>query len=106
MTRTLTLSAYASIIALALAFSGPALAQTYEDWDTDEQEGITQQEWTERFGGIGAYDNWDTDNDGVVSQQEFNEGVFRAYDEDGDGVIYDEEFGSYAEHQEQGFWER
>ena len=70
-----------------LAFAGPAVAQTLEDWDADGSGAVSQQEWTTGLGILGLFSSWDADASGVVDEAEFAGGLFGRFDADGDGAL-------------------
>jgi hypothetical protein len=85
-----------------MAFAAPAVADMYNDWDTNDEVGIDLTEWEEGFDGI--YDSWDADDDGALSEDEFNTGAYDAYDQNDDGLLDENEFSTYEE-EDQGFWD-
>ena len=87
----------------ALVASAPAIAADYNEWNTDNEAGITEEEWGAGFDETGAFDEWDEDDDGFLDEDEFTAGVFGGYDEDDDGILTEEEFGAYEEDEEL-FW--
>lgn len=91
--------------ALSLFAAAPASAEMFDDWDTDDEVGISEDEWGTGFGESGVYDTWDAD-DGLLSEDEFNSGVFGSYDANDDGTIDETEFGVYEDDVgDKGFWD-
>jgi len=82
----------AATVAVTLALAGPAMAQTFKRWDTNDNGSIDSNEFQQGFARSGAYSQWDTNNDGVVDQQEFSNGVFSVWDRNGDGQLERQEF--------------
>lgn len=105
-------------LAVAMAVASPVLAQEFGNWDTDDEEGISQPEWNSGLDQNGIYDDLDTDSDSQLSEDEFNAGASDAFqfdpgsgqqatiddgsaydrwDADGDGQLSENEFraGSY-----------
>lgn len=87
-----------------MAFAAPVVADVFDDWDTDNEAGISDDEWDAGFGENGIFDTWDADADGTLTEDEFNTGVYDAYDENDDDILDDQEFAEYEE-EEQGFWD-
>lgn len=101
MTRKLTL-AFAGVLAGALFAVNPAFAQTFQEWDTDTNQELSQDEWTQGFGETGIFDDWDANDDGMLEEDEFHEGVYSAYDQNDDDILDEDEF---ADYEEDNFWD-
>lgn len=77
----------------ALLLVTPALADFQEEWDSDGDGALSEEEFNTGFSEGGAYDAWDADDDGMLTEDEFNFGVFGGYDDDESGVIEEPELG-------------
>ena len=79
-------------------------AEIFEKWDTDPSEGITKEEFFERWHGAGYWHLWDRDGDGSIAEWEWNKGLddyydkfdrdqigFNDFDLDNDGLLDSEE---------------
>ena len=77
----------ALLLTAALASTGPAAAQVVENWDTDGDGVITQDEWNTGLTEMGLFSDWDADGDGSLTSDEFAGGLFDRFDEDGDGAL-------------------
>jgi hypothetical protein len=93
------LSKLTTVTALALSlFAAPALAQeAYEDWDSNSDAAIDENEFGTGFGDTGIYDEWDADDDGNLTEEEFNAGVYGGYDDDDSGVLEEPELGDVGD---------
>ncbi|MCB8838533.1 hypothetical protein [Aurantimonas sp. VKM B-3413] len=97
MNHRLTKLTAAAAFAVSLT-AGAAFAQNaYSDWNTDNDAGVSQEEFNTAFDKGGVYDSWDTDDDGVLSKSEFDTGVYGAYDRDDSGAIEEPEFGDVGD---------
>ena len=75
----------------ALLLATPALADWHEEWDSDGDGALSEEEFNTGLDGVGTYDEWDADDDGMLSEEEFDAGVFGGYDDDDSGVIEEPE---------------
>jgi len=62
-------------------------ANAFSDWDSDGNNEINDNEWTESCTNSGLFKRWDMDNDGLIDNDEFSSGLFRFWDVNGDGVL-------------------
>ncbi|MGR3248729.1 MAG: PRC-barrel domain-containing protein [Paracoccus sp. (in: a-proteobacteria)] len=85
--RTIT-SASTTAMALALAVSAPAFAQTTWNYDDIDQDGNLELSAVE-FDGLGreVFTTWDADGNQIVDENEFYGGVYDAWDADNDGML-------------------
>nr|WP_111299619.1 hypothetical protein [Paracoccus saliphilus] len=96
---------------IAALAAGPAMAQVFDDWDTNADRAWDQNEfnqgWGSSFGEEGsAFSRWDEDQDGALTEDEYNAGVFNTYDRDGSGMIEEPEFGDVGDDMgDGGFWD-
>lgn len=66
----------ATALAATMAFAVPGhAADNVNDWNTDNQAGLSSDEFRTGLEGTGAFDRWDTNGDNMLSQTEFNEGL-------------------------------
>lgn len=102
------------VCALALSlFSAPAAALQFGDWDTDNEAGLTSDEYRAGFEATGTFDDWDANDDDMLSREELDQGIgeneqaFSArfgsdpiadWDADGDEALSEDEFyeGTYS----------
>lgn len=94
-----------SAFALSVLMAAPVNADMFSDWDTDDEVGISENEFGEGFDTGGVYDTWDADNDDMLTEDEFETGLYDTYDVNDDDVLDEEEFANYQEDEEQGFWD-
>ena len=75
--------------AVALMLSGAAYAadMKWNDWDTNADARLDQNEFNAGFDADGMFGGWDADADGMLSQEEFNTGFFGSMDTTGDGFL-------------------
>lgn len=94
-------------VALLAALAGaPAFAQDANDWDSDGDGALSEDEFNTGWGEYGAYDSWDSDGDGMLSEDEFNTGIYDSYDYDDSGVIEEPEYGDLDDDMgDGGFWD-
>jgi Ca2+-binding EF-hand superfamily protein len=91
MRRLLTTTAAALLLA-----SGVAMAQ-FNEWDTDGDGQVTEEEFMENAEYGDAFSEWDEDGDGMLNEDEFAGGIYSEYDEDGDGYWSDEEYSAFED---------
>ena len=83
----------------------------YDAWDSDEQAGLSENEFA-----TGVFSDWDRDNDLALTEEEYttgserwygedNEANFIEYDADQSGVIEREEFRSTWDNERFGEWD-
>ena len=60
---------------------------TYDEWDQDEDEVISDKEFYDGITATGYHANWDLNSDNNVTDEEVLRGFYRIWDTDGDGVI-------------------
>lgn len=60
---------------------------SYEDWDSDADEVINNQEFYDGITATGYHANWDLNADGSVTDEEMLLGFYRVWDTDGDKLI-------------------
>lgn len=49
----------------------------FQEWESDEQGGVTEEDFTKRGETFGMFESWDTDADGALSREELAEGLYR-----------------------------
>ena len=95
------------LIALFLLLGAPSFAQEIEtvsvnaeekfnEWDIDEDNQWTEDEFGTAFGDAGLFDEWDMDDDDFLTDDEFGEGFYTIYDVDDDDTWSKEEFDTWA----------
>lgn len=71
----------------------------YEDWDTDQNEIIDNNEFDNVFTNSPYFDNWNQNGDDYISEEEFYEGYLMMMDADQDSELgpseWDEAFNAY-----------
>ena len=77
----------AFLISTAILAAGPAAAQVIEDWDSNGDGTLSQEEWNAGLSERGVFSEWDADGDGSLTSGEFAGGIFGRFDEDGDGTL-------------------
>ena len=96
-------------MAAALSFSTSCATgeYAYEDWNTDADGALNDDEFDTALTDTGYYDNWDNDGDNLLTEDEWGLGVneyfgdydssdyglFNDWDIDGDGMLSEDEFG-------------
>lgn len=103
----------AFLISTAVLAVSPALAQTFEEWDADEDGVLSEEEWSTGFTDADLFNDWDADDSGAINSDEFGEGLFWRFDDDGDGVLtqaewdegFDTWYGETAVDLEFGIWD-
>ena len=80
------------LLASALLAAGPAAAQSIEQWDTDGNGTLSQDEWSSALREQGLFGEFDTDGNGTVSEEEFATGLFGRFDDNGDSALSQEEW--------------
>lgn len=70
---------------------------TWDDWDADANNELTQTEFEEGFGEYGNYGEWDANTDNQVGETEFSEGVFDLWDEDDSAGINENEWNTSSD---------
>ncbi|WP_417427048.1 hypothetical protein [Hoeflea sp.] len=65
----------ATALAATMAFAAPAFAAGVNDWNTDNEAGISSDEFRTGLEDTGAFENWDANDDKMLSQDELNEGL-------------------------------
>ena len=114
---------------LALGIGAASAQQTMQDFDTDADSMISEEEFTsanpsfattsfseldQNDDGMVTQDDWiespvseavpfeeyDFDESGDISEEEFAQGEFGRFDADEDGFLDETEFGAYAEEAE------
>jgi len=72
---------------------------TYEDWDTDQNAIIDNNEFDNVFTNSPYFDTWDQNNNDYISEEEFYEGYITMMDSDQSGDLgpseWDEAFNAY-----------
>lgn len=97
---------------LALPVSGYAATNGVDEWNTDNQAGISSDEFRAGMTDTGIFKEWDANNDGMLSQAEFEEEIgentdftdrfgddyFTSWDADNDDGIGEDELyeGAYS----------
>lgn len=59
---------------------------------TTGMEGTGTTGTTETTNDVGTFNDWDTNRDGTIDQDEYNEGTFNAWDTDRNGTLSNEEY--------------
>lgn len=52
------------------------------DWDTDGEEGLTEEEFVNGFRETGLYTQWNQNQDNLIDENEFAEGTYELFDQD------------------------
>lgn len=71
---------------------GTDMYGNWEDWDTDKNGQLDEEEFRERSDRINPLRNWDGDRNDLVDEKEFREGLFNAWDKNRDGYLEEEEY--------------
>lgn len=79
-------------LALASSVALAAHEQHFDDWDIDNDDVITETEFTKGFAESGLYDSWDDNDDGVLSEDEFGSGVYDIRDADDNDDLNEDEW--------------
>ena len=79
MTKALLPKTLLTSVATLMMAATPVAAQVdnanYDDWSTDGEAGISQDEFGTGFGdNVDLFATWDEDSDGVLSEEEFDAG--------------------------------
>ena len=83
---------FASASAIAALMTAPAFAQeNATDWDANQDQMVTQDEFDTGWGETGTFGEWDADASGAIDQEEFDLGVEAGFDADASGDLDDEE---------------
>ena len=94
------------LTALFLLLASPSFAQEVEtvsvnaeeefnEWDTDDDNQWTEDEFGTAFENAGLFDEWDTDDDDFLTDEEFSVGFYTVYDVDDDDKWSKEEFDTW-----------
>ena len=86
---------------LCLMVSSVAFSQVYDDFDTNGDGGIDQDEFNETYSN--SYDQWDVNDDGVIDDREFYDFTYDRLDTNSDEYLdnnewdegYDNIYGEY-----------
>lgn len=89
--------ALVTMTALALVMSGGVAFAQMEEYDTDNDQMITESEFTQNAPIGDQFSEWDEDGDGLLSEEEFGSAVFGTYDEDDDDTWTQEEFAAFED---------
>ena len=95
------------LTALFLLLASPSFAQDLEtvsvnaeeefnEWDVDDDNQWTEDEFGTAFDNAGLFDEWDEDDDDFLTDEEFAVGFFTVYDIDDDDTWSKEEFNTWA----------
>lgn len=107
---------HSKVLAFAVAFTltaGPALAQSFADYDDNGDKQLSKDEFYGSIADAGTYSDWDTSGDGLIDEEEFSElgydWDYDAWDVNTDGYVDSGEFydGYYANYDadEDGHWD-
>ncbi|HEX6983059.1 MAG TPA: hypothetical protein VF181_09885 [Balneolaceae bacterium] len=85
--------------------ASPAAAQSceFDEWDSNDDSFLDEDEFGTAFGEVGYYDDWDDDDDDTLSESEwemgiderlgaYDSGVYSDWDINGDGNLSESEF--------------
>lgn len=75
------------LASLAFACDPEGDYHNYEDWDSDADEVITNEEFYDGITATGYHANWDLNSDETVTDEEMLLGFYRIWDTDGDQII-------------------
>lgn len=78
----------------------------YEDWDTDNNALIDNDEFDARWNEISYYKAWDVDDDGILNEKEWAAGIeekYENYDYDKQGAYEDWDRNSDGQLDEEEF---
>ena len=75
------------LLGSALLAAGPAASQFVEEWDTDGDGALSQEEWSSALREQGVFGEFDADGNGTVSEEEFASGLFGRFNENGDDAL-------------------
>ncbi|NJO00854.1 MAG: hypothetical protein HC880_03405 [Bacteroidia bacterium] len=64
----------------------------YEDWDTNRDDLIGDEEFYESYRRLGHYEEWDLDDDGYISDSEYFNAYYSLWDKDQDGQLDEQEW--------------
>lgn len=97
-------------VVLAALSAAPVMAQDLNEWDSDGDGALNNEEfgagWDSTFGDENWFNEYDEDGDGNLTEDEYNAGVFDSYDADDSGVIEEPEFGDVGDDMgDGGFWD-
>lgn len=59
----------------------------FGDWDADGNGEIDNTEFTDVYENSGLYDNWNTNEEAGIDENESAEGIFSVFDGDNDGFL-------------------
>ena len=77
-----------STLAVSTALlTAPAHAQLFEGWDTDESGTLGLAEFTPGIHEQGLFSDWNTNEDEALSEDEFESGLFGLFDDDDNGEL-------------------
>lgn len=90
---------------LAIIFvASPAMAQDceYDEWDSNRDTFLGEDEFLDAYDEVGYYDEWDEDDDDTLSETEwergvdehlgaFDSGAYSDWDVDGNGTLSEDE---------------
>jgi len=71
---------------------GTDMYGNWEDWDTDDNQQLDEEEFRERSDRINPLRNWDGDRNDLVDENEFRQGLFDAWDTNQDGYLEEDEY--------------
>jgi len=64
----------------------------FDDWDVNDDNQLSEDEWSQHDEYNLIYESWDQDGDGQLSENEFHEGLYRHYDGNNSGDIEEKEW--------------
>ena len=79
-------------LVLGLFTVSPLAAAELRDWDADNDNRLTQEEFNAGLEDAGAFEDWDANDDGLLDKDEFGEGAYETYDANDDGFIDENEW--------------
>lgn len=70
-------------------------SDSYNDWDSDNDNKVTQDEFDANMKDSEVYedwDSWDLDNDNALSENEMGEGLYGSWDANNDDLLDEKEY--------------
>ena len=102
-------------VAMMLMFAGSTAfaangseTEIYGAMDANDDDRVSEKEFSDYFMDSGIYDTWDVDGDGVLDEEEFGAVLYDYYDDDDDGYIDDAEWEDgimVDDAGDEGFWD-
>lgn len=73
----------------------------FSEFDANNDEQITREEWKKSFEQSDWFVSYDTNKDNLIQQEEWDNGFFDDWDLDNDGSLNEEEFNNFSPQEEQ-----